>query len=832
MASSSGGLTLARQVRERFVDEATQLLNALPGRIIAALETPNLKKTMISKFDAMEAQAIFRQQSSAWLEAARRQWHGGSKASERPAGQTGLGLSSAGCGDPAGLALVGNAEMDRSVAAGRMVSAIRDKAGHELSSLGARMQRLEGSANLAPDNLFRPETLVQALLDAWVDCGLTRVQWELAQDAIHKHAAHGLCRAYEHANAFLTEHGITAETDLRARVRRAPDRGPVSGWLPGMGNTPGIQGTTPGSLQPTGPGALHRPPGSGAVVSGAGGLAYAPPGSTDRAQYEAVIYGSGPGAVGVITTGPAAVAIAEAVTGGWSGGAPVALAISPLGVLQQQRAQGVLGSLRRFVEQHGAILPARSMAQPISPVLALALAEPAGAPCPETGDLLGRGKDPVKQDRPVELDKAAEQVRDQAKELKDKAGHPGEKAAIEIVSLMFQAILIDERLPSTLRVWFGRLQVPVLRVALAEPEFFAAHDHPARLLIDRMGTCAMGLDDAKVDGGLLEQEVKRIVQMIEQYPETGKKIFQVMLEEFGKFLGDTLVQGKPARKFATLAQQIEQKDALAIRYTIDLRNMLNAVPVNEDVRQFLFRVWAEVLALSAVRRGAQNGETVRLKQAAVDLLWAVSPKTSRAERQQVMQYLPGLLETLRAGMQTLAMDAGEQDGHIRRLNQALAQAFNSLGKGITLAQMNELARALTGLEGVVSDDPAGDLLLDPSLLEQMLGVDSRNLCVIASGGTRPGADMLQWAGDLQPGQWFMLHQQGAGTRVQYIWRSARGQLHLFAAESGKSYLVQTRRLAAYLQAGLIGPVEDEALTIRATREALTRLGQEPELLLH
>jgi hypothetical protein len=67
--------------------------------------------------------------------------------------------------------------------------------------------------------------------------------------------------------------------------------------------------------------------------------------------------------------------------------------------------------------------------------------------------------------------------------------------------------------------------------------------------------------------------------------------------------------------------------------------------------------------------------------------------------------------------------------------------------------------------------------------------------------------------------------------VQFAWRSDRKQLHLFAAMDGRSYLVQARRLAAYLQAGLLVPQEEEALTLRATRDALAKLDANPERLL-
>jgi hypothetical protein len=44
-------------------------------------------------------------------------------------------------------------------------------------------------------------------------------------------------------------------------------------------------------------------------------------------------------------------------------------------------------------------------------------------------------------------------------------------------------------------------------------------------------------------------------------------------------------------------------------------------------------------------------------------------------------------------------------------------------------------------------------------------------------------------------------------------------------------LIQGGRLAAYLQAGLLLPQEEEALTVRATRDALAKLEANPERLL-
>jgi hypothetical protein len=103
--------------------------------------------------------------------------------------------------------------------------------------------------------------------------------------------------------------------------------------------------------------------------------------------------------------------------------------------------------------------------------------------------------------------------------------------------------------------------------------------------------------------------------------------------------------------------------------------------------------------------------------------------------------------------------------------------------------------------------------------------------VVADGGSKPTAAMLAWAQELQLGSWFTLDHNGRIAPVQFVWRSERKHLHLFASTAGRSYLIQAGRLAAYLQAGLLLPQEEETLTVRATRDALVKLEANPELLL-
>lgn len=432
---------------------------------------------------------------------------------------------------------------------------------------------------------------------------------------------------------------------------------------------------------------------------------------------------------------------------------------------------------------------------------------------------------------PAAVVQLAGAVRERSTELKKKASTAGEKAIIEVVALMFQSILAEDRIPPAVRVWFARLQVPVLRVALAEPEFFSNIAHPARQLIDRMGACVMGFDATSINGSALEAEIRRVVQVIEQYPETGRRVFQLVYDEFEKFLSKFLTEKQATSRLVSVAQQVEQRETLAIQYTIELRTMLRDMPVRDEIREFLFKTWAEVLALSAVRDGPQHADTITFKRTAADLVWAASAKPHRSDRALVIQSLPGLLQRLRQGLALMGIAAAAQDAQIKVLTDTLADAFLSKTASIPQAHIEAMAKRLANLEDFIGDATLGDMPLNADNIEMMLGIDASSIHVIADNGAPVDEAMVAWAQELQRGAWFTLDHNGSSAQVQYAWQSQRKQLHLFAATDGSSYLIQLRRLAAYLQSGLLVPQDEEGLTLRATRDALAKLDANPERLL-
>ncbi len=800
---------LSQETRGHFVTEA--------GRAMADLGTVVLERFNELMYEAApsremqnrrDALTAYQNERAAWVQGTLNDWK---DALKPPAPKAKAVLDGA-------FELVGTDVAENKILASRLALGVLEQAGSEYNDLLFRVKYLQGEQELDKNDIFRPEVIFQLMVERWVSVGLSREAWNMVNDVAQKLLTERFKQIYANCNAFMIERGVLPTIDLSDRVVRAPVS--ASGTVASSARMP-AQSREEASAKPgpagEGSGRAGDDQQQRSGVNFAGRLGWnggdADAGAEDPMQryssagrYRSDAYN------------------AAEETRMMTGTTPLARA--------RGRAAGVMGQLKRLLAGSGGVDFDSGARRAPSPALAAAMAAPTAWAATVLAGSSSSGAVTVNEDySPAGVARVSADLRRQTSDLKDKAETKGEKAVIEIVALMFQAILQEDRIPPGIRVWFARLQMPVLRVALAEPDFFGTMDHPARQLIDRMGSCVMGFDASGIGGSALETEIKRVVQVIEQYPETGKRVYQLVYDEFQKFLAQFLTGRGSTQKVVGVAQQIEQKETLTIQYTIEMRNMLKDMPVREEIRQFLFKVWAEVLAVAAVRKGPQHEETLGLKKVASDLVWAASAKPNRSDRARVIRDFPALLQKLRSGMTLLNIATEQQDAYIKTFSDTMADAFVSKTQAIPAEQIATMAERLARLEDFVSDEGTGDLPLDTQSIELMLGMDASNIDVVTDGGSRPTPAMLSWATQLQIGSWFTLDHNGRQAHVQFVWRSERKHLNLFASSDGRSYLIQARRLAAYLQAGLLLPQEQEALTVRATRDALTKLNANPERLL-
>jgi hypothetical protein len=823
---SSSPAQLALHVRQRLVSQAAvtmdSLLALVQNRLTALMDEAAPSREMQIRRDAWMA---YQQAKARWLAATVKAWQ-----AALVAGPAKAAPSSANAKIPE-LELLGTEVVENKIIASRLALDLMEKCAKDVNDLRKRLKLLNNDEPLASTDIAHPEVLFLVLVEQWEQCGLSRDSWQLINSTVQKHFNEHMQKAYTSCNVDLVAQGVLPDIDYTAPAKQSRfDEDALA--------HSSQSATPPAAVPPRGrrsedqpaPAMMQFPSGQAAGQPMAG-----PAGRQGRAR-------------GILEQ------LGNLFSGAFFGGAPAAGPMSGSGPMSGGGSVSGMGSVSSdfgamsgggFIPAGGAFMggggpggaqaagPAAPVAGRIAysgPSMPLMVAMAQQPPLNAVQFVTAEGGGQVAY--PVAIAQVASELRQQTTVLKSKAETDSEKTIIELVALMFQSILQEDRITPGARVWFARLQMPVLRLALADPDFFNKTDHPARQLIDHMGSCVLGLDASGIDSEELETEIKRVVQVIEQYPETGERVYVRVYEEFQTFLKQHLTKKPTTQKVMGVVEKLEQKETLTIQYTIELRDQLKDMPVRDEIRSFLFKIWAEVLAVSTVRQGKQHEQTLMLKKTATDLIWAASAKPNRADRAKVIENLPELLQCLRSGLSLLSMRRSAQEAHIKIISDTLADAFMSKTEAIADEQIQALAQRLSALDDYVDEDSGEELPLDTENIEELLGIETTELDVVNQGGGKSSQVMVEWARELALGSWFTLRYKSDACPVQFVWRSPLGHLHLFATNTGHSYLFQTVRLAAFLQDGSLEPQEQELLMTRATINALGEIAANPTRVLN
>ncbi len=246
---------------------------------------------------------------------------------------------------------------------------------------------------------------------------------------------------------------------------------------------------------------------------------------------------------------------------------------------------------------------------------------------------------------------------------------------ISLVSMLFDFILDDDQLPGALKALIGRLQLPVLRLAIADKSFFSRSSHPARKLINELARATLGWsdhDDLARDKlhGQIELTVERLLAVSDPQPE----LFTELHAELSAFV----------RHEQRRSERLEQRtrDAEEGRARVDaarhaVANVLNELLVGRSLPvvalDVLRDLWSQQLQMVALREGIDSPHW-RQSLAMAKALVASFASVDEADK-------PGRLAAavrLREKMQSALLEGGlDSPEALQQLNE-LAAAHASL----------------------------------------------------------------------------------------------------------------------------------------------------------
>ncbi|CAM3293167.1 thymidine phosphorylase [Pseudomonas floridensis] len=258
----------------------------------------------------------------------------------------------------------------------------------------------------------------------------------------------------------------------------------------------------------------------------------------------------------------------------------------------------------------------------------------------------------------------------------------GDEDVINLIAMLFEFILDDRNLPSSLRALIGRLQIPMLKVAVLDKSFFSRGSHPARRLLNEIATAALGWggrDDYQRDS--LYLRVEQIVQRLLNDFVDDPAIFSELLADFLAFTSDERRRSELLEQRTRDAEEGRARAELARqRVQQELNQRLLGKTLPEAVVRLLQEAWSKVLLLTCLKHGDGSAEWQAGLTTMDELIWSVELHGEPQARQQLLDLVPGLLKALRDGLTSAAFDPFATSEFFSQLESLHVQAFQHLSR--------------------------------------------------------------------------------------------------------------------------------------------------------
>lgn len=372
---------------------------------------------------------------------------------------------------------------------------------------------------------------------------------------------------------------------------------------------------------------------------------------------------------------------------------------------------------------------------------------------------------------------------------------------VDIVAMLFDLIFNDKEIADSIKSLVGRMQIPILKVAMLDKSFFASNAHPARRLLDGISRAALRWGKAVDHQDPLYRHVSQLVDRVRNEFQRDAGLFESLCVELDAFLRSD-EQAAEGRALCALPLLVDrEREELAAQAAHLAVAAWTTEPLPPTLTDLLDHEWRQLLIRCRLD-GDDEAERTAIR-VADELVWSVREKADAAERKALVTRLPGLVRELQLGFDRLGTDPD------RRL-------------AVTDALFGLHAAVLRGTEApeaaVVASLPADEKLTSQAVENGDLLLEN----ISVSPAADLPAEAARRAEELQRGDWVEFARgDEAPLRYRLSWISPlRGILLFTNPQTPKAIAVSPSALAVQIQRGEASVVRAEPVFERAVSRAL------------
>ncbi|QAU35101.1 DUF1631 family protein [Janthinobacterium sp. 17J80-10] len=218
---------------------------------------------------------------------------------------------------------------------------------------------------------------------------------------------------------------------------------------------------------------------------------------------------------------------------------------------------------------------------------------------------------------------------------------------IDLLTSVFDMVFHDKNIAGEMKSLIGFLQVPVLKAALIDKDFFFKQEHPARRLVETLAQSSMEWDKDSGQQAPLYQTMKRVVERVQEDFDKQMSVFSDVLADLQSFIQKE--EQAATEKLQAPISKALQKEKIGQATKVARNEVAMRVGTGEVVafvETFLEEKWVSVLTVAYTLQDEKPTAVQSAVGTMDDLIWSVKPKITRAERKDLLAKLPSILGRL------------------------------------------------------------------------------------------------------------------------------------------------------------------------------------------
>ncbi|MEQ1662825.1 MAG: DUF1631 family protein [Thiobacillus sp.] len=228
---------------------------------------------------------------------------------------------------------------------------------------------------------------------------------------------------------------------------------------------------------------------------------------------------------------------------------------------------------------------------------------------------------------------------------------PFDLRVLHAVAQLFEALLGEFAVASGYLEKIAQLQIPVLRVALSSPTFFSDETHPARRLIDLLGTCSRNFPENSPRYDHALSAVEQACSKVLSDPDHHSDIFAASYDELASWVdNETQLTDARLSDYKAELAAAEQHELGTLLALETLGDLTERYPAPEAVLRQLETAWVPHMVKLYVEETGEGPAWREAGRTMLKLFQSMQPPVNVIDRAEKLRSLPEINRALREGL--------------------------------------------------------------------------------------------------------------------------------------------------------------------------------------